>query len=178
MKVLKVLLGTIVGLIVLVVGFTIFMESETSSTDSVPTTPAIIENWTVEQTTDDLTGDSITLTHTTSINKIDFEFPYDGGSDMKIIIRKEGSRKDLILRVSKGQFLSEYSRRPVEVRFDGGQVIKYNYQTPNNGDADYIFITNASAFISKLKSAKAVKIDAPFFKAGQSVFEFNVEVLK
>lgn len=42
---------------------------------------------------------------TVSINTIDFDFPYNGGSKLILTLRKRGSEVDVMVSITKGQIL-------------------------------------------------------------------------
>ncbi len=114
----------------------------------------------------------------TSTNEIEFDFPYHGGSNFDIVARKDGKETDLMLTVTKGQFISSMGDEIISMKFDNGKVEKYYYTMAADGSADVIFFSNPAKIIKKLKGAKKVKIEAMFYDAGKKVIEFDVDGLK
>lgn len=109
-------------------------------------------------------------------NVLNFGFPYEGGSTLTILVRKMDGKNEVILQVSKGQFSSAYDSS-VKMKFDNGKVLSYDFTEAADGSSDYIFLHPASSIIKKIKNAKSIKIEAPFFEQGRQVAEFNVSGL-
>ena len=114
----------------------------------------------------------------TSDNTVDFDFPYQGGSYLKITVRytkKWGT--DVYISISQGQFIcNEYEGTDyVRVRFDSGKPMKFSTNEPSDGSSDMLFLSNTKKFISLAKKAKRIRIEAPFYQAGNQVFTFTVD---
>jgi hypothetical protein len=115
---------------------------------------------------------------TESLNKVQFAFPYNGGSNLKIIFRKSPKYGyDAILRISKGQFTC-FMECKIHAKFDNAKIESYSATGARDGSADTIFIDNYNKFVSKVKKAKKLVIEADFYDVGSKQFEFNVEGLK
>ncbi|MBS0647374.1 MAG: hypothetical protein JSR97_12415 [Verrucomicrobia bacterium] len=108
-----------------------------------------------------------------STNDLEFDFPYKGGSTLSIIVRNMNKENDVMLQISKGQFGSSYSQK-VKIKFDDGKIESYSFSDAADGSSNYIFLENSKSLIAKLKAAKHLKIEAPFFQAGRQVAEFDV----
>lgn len=113
-----------------------------------------------------------------SDNIVNFDFPYQGGSDMTITVRntkKWGT--DVYISISKGQFIcNEYNgTNYVRIRFDNGTPIKFTTNEPSDGSSDLLFLTNRKKFINLAKKAKRILIEAPFYQEGNQVFTFTVD---
>jgi hypothetical protein len=81
-----------------------------------------------------------------------------------------------MLSVSKGQFQS--SAGEIAVKFDDGPVQNYTINEPADHSSDLLFIEPASKFLSKLKKAERVTIEAPFYSEGKRLIVFDVEGLR
>ncbi len=115
----------------------------------------------------------------TSINKVSFDFPYNGGSMLKITIRNMGKGNEVVLRISKGQFMTDVmGTLPIRAKFDDNTISKYTYLSATDGSVDIIFIQDADDFINKIKGANKVLIGATFFNEGEKHFEFETSGLK
>jgi hypothetical protein len=137
------------------------------------------QHWQYTDNEDQMTNQKRYFASCISSNEIDFDFPYDGGSKFTLTLRNMGKGNEIVLQVSKGQFMpgimsSEYCR----VKFDNGETVNYTYNSAADGSADIIFLDNATTFYKKLKTAKNLMIEAPFFEAGRQIINFNVEGLK
>lgn len=150
--------------------------SNTLGTDSINNTK---QNWTYQETTDEMSGDKSYFASCTSTNKLEFEFPYGGGSTFTLAIRNNKKSNNVYLSVDKGQFkTSIMNSESCRVKFDDGQPVNFSFVSSDDGSTDIIFFNSESKFISKLKKAKKVKIEAPFFNAGRQIIQFDVDGLK
>lgn len=165
----------------------IFGESSESQVEATPASSAKTEkmpepkeetasNWKYSEQKDKMTDKAIYFAQCTSLNQLNFDFPYDGGSTLTILVRKSDGKNEVILQLSKGQFNSPYNSR-VSIKFDDNGILKYEYSSAADGSSNYIFLSSANQIIQKLKTARLVKIEAPYFQGGRQVAEFNVEGL-
>ncbi|MGQ0739123.1 MAG: hypothetical protein ACT4OJ_08710 [Bacteroidota bacterium] len=134
-------------------------------------------NWDYSEEKDEMTEKVRYFASCISTNTAYFDFPYDGGSNLNLLIRKMNGRNEVILRISKGQFGSSYSST-VKIKFDEEQPKIYGFNEAADGSSDYIFLNGGPSIILKLKNSKKVKIQPPFYQEGQVVFEFNTDGLK
>lgn len=154
-------------------------SSSASASDSPKAKPKPKENWDYGESTDEMTNKDQFWTTTTSTNTIDFDFPYQGGSTFDLTVRNLGKKNEVTLSVSKGQFLTSFGfSKACMVKFDDETGTRFSYGSASDGSSDIIFFSNASKFISRLKKAKKLKIEAPFFNEGNKIIEFDVAGLK
>ncbi len=113
-----------------------------------------------------------------SANKVDFSFPYSGGSDLQIVLRKRPSDGfKILLSIYKGQF-DCFMGCQFSVKFDDGKIEKWTASSASSGSSDVIFVNGESKFLSKLKKAKQLIIEARFYNSGDKQFKFDVSNLK
>lgn len=137
------------------------------------------ELWNYSESEDKMTGEKRYFAECKSTNQINFEFPYDGGTTFTLTIRNMGKGNAVILSGDKCQFTSSYSgSETCRVKFDDADPVNYSYNMSADGSSDLIFFTYQDNFISKLKGAKKLMIEAPFYDAGKQIIEFDVEGLK
>jgi hypothetical protein len=149
-------------------------STSTTSTET-PKAEETKTNWQYSEDADKMTNEKRYFASCVSLNEIEFEFPYNGGSNFTLTLRNMGKGNEIVLQVSKGQFMpsimsSDYCR----VKFDDGETSKYTYNSSADGSGDVIFLDNTPKFLSKLKKAKKLMIEAPFFNAGRQVINFDV----
>ena len=113
-----------------------------------------------------------------SDNTIDFEFPYDGGSTGTITVRNMEKSNEVLLGISKGQFNSHSDGVIVKVRFDNKKAVTFNCSEPSDGSSDVLFIESPKKFITLLKAAKKVIVQAEFYDSGLKEMEFDVKDFK
>ena len=73
-----------------------------SATEDSPTVPN--SNWIYKEETDEMRGSKKYSAYAVSSNKVDFEFPHQGGASMAINLRKDKTGTDVMLIMDKGQF--------------------------------------------------------------------------
>lgn len=111
-------------------------------------------------------------------DQLQFKFPYQGGSVVNLFVRKRRGKNDVILQVSKGQFLTGIDGGELLVKFDDQKPVTYSYTEPADGSTTAAFITNTVGFIAKLKKAKHLIIETEFYQEGPQHMAFEVEGLK
>lgn len=138
-----------------------------------------VENWSYSNETDEMDQSKRFFAYCASTNKVDFKFPYNGGSALTVLVRNMNKKNEIILSISKGQFISSYSGdENVRFKFDEEKPITISYSSAKDGSSNFVFPENSKMIIGKLKKAKKLMIEAPFFDEGTSVFYFNIDGLK
>lgn len=148
-----------------------------SEFDSISKVIQEVDNWMYNEQSDPMSEKMIYFAKCRSNNSINFDFPYDGGSYLDITIRKMNGVNEVILSITKGQFMSPYNST-VKMKFDDGPVKSYSFNDAADGSSDYIFLNGAKGIIQNLKKAKRIKVEPDFYQEGQTVFNFDVEGLK
>lgn len=148
---------------------------------------AFSAEWHTSYKNDEMRGTAQKFVQTESDNAVDFDFPYNGGSKMAIVLRsvktelKSGQKPEslplteAVIIISKGQFsCSSYNDCHVSVKFDDGKIQKYSMTEAADGSADVIFFDNSASFIKKVKNHKRLILEADFFQAGSKQFKFDL----
>lgn len=147
------------------------IEEEIEITEEVE---EIKSTWKYQDIADEMDGTTNYVGLNTSTNQIEFEFPYDGGSTLDVIVRNIDGKNDVAIRVSKGQFMSSYQGEDyVRLKFDDGQPIKYPFNSAENGSSEIIFLHRSADVINKLKTAKKLMVELPFYDTGRKIFYFD-----
>lgn len=173
----------VIAIIVVIIIGNIFKDkpskvsASTTSDTILSEKPKAVENWQYTETTDKMTDKVNSYAINTSTNTIEFDFPYNGGSFLSMHVRNSENGNEVLLKISKGQFMSSFNNG-VKIKFDEEPVKSYGYSEPADGASDFIFLDNGPQIIKKLKTAKKIKVQPLFFQEGQTVFEFDVEGLK
>jgi len=81
--------------------------------------------------------------------------------------------EEVIVAIDRGQFWGDN----VKVRFDDEPIQTYNIGKPADNRSTYRFIQDAANFITELRNAKRVRIEAEFYDHGTRVFDFPAEGL-
>ena len=141
--------------------------------------PDLKKNWIYDETKDEMRGDSTYLATNTSTNMVELEFPYSGGTNLNIVLRKDAEHgNDVIFAVNKGQLFCTYNDCYISAKFDDGPVEKFATAEAEAGSSEVLFLANnQSGFVKKLKSAQSVMIEVQFFNHGKEQFKFDVSDL-
>lgn len=132
-------------------------------------------SWIYSNETDELTNKQTYFAAVDANELLQFQPPYDGGTTVTLTIRNRRGKDEVILGISKGQFLSNIgSNRDIKVKFDDSKVLKFGYRDPADYSSTYIFIDNANSFISKLKKSKNLIIECTFYNEGAQIVHFDV----
>jgi hypothetical protein len=137
-------------------------------------------HWKVNHPTDEMTDKAFVVASVTSINEVDFDFPYDGGSLLTMYVREKDNNTDVFFRISKGQFVcNEYSGTDViTIRFDDEAPQKFKASESSTNDSSILFVarsSDAKKIIQKCKTAKTMKVQLNFYSEGARIFNFEVE---
>jgi hypothetical protein len=108
---------------------------------------------------------------TKSLNKVRFDFPYDGDQNAVIALRTGPRGSSAIFRVEKGQILA---RQGILVVFDNEPPHRFSLREPLDGSSNAVFIADYDAFYNALTAASRVKVEVSFYQEGTHVFEFDV----
>jgi len=194
MKIIKYIVFSIVGFFVfcsilgIVLQFVIdtpySKETETlRKTSSNANTKKLKEeektNWIRSEEVDKMSGSKDVYLSNVSLNKARFNFPYNGGSSMKLIIRKWRGKTDAMIRISKGQFNTCFQGCKLLVKFSHKKKPEsYSMTTTSDHSGDVRFFRYPKALIKNLKLSKKTIIEAEFFQNGKIQFEFNTKDFK
>jgi hypothetical protein len=81
----------------------------------------------------------------------------------------------VILKLCRGQFhCVELDGCKVSVRFDSGRIQSFTGRQSSDFDNRVLFITPYDRFVTQLRKAKKLQIEADFFQEGSRVLEFDV----
>lgn len=152
-----------------------------SSTDSaqINNTP---KNWSYESSKDEMRGTKSSTAYTVSKNKVDFAFPYSGGSNLNLMVRNNAGQKDVIITISKGQFLCGLMDGcDVNFKFDDGSVQSITMIGSDSHDSDILFVKypkTTGVVIGKIANSKKLIIEPKFYQEGSKQFTFDLTGFK
>lgn len=133
--------------------------------------------WTYSSYQDAMTSKPTFIARINSENSVNFGFPYEGSQKGLLTLRKDPKHGyDAYFSIEEGQILCRsYDGCTVRVRFDENEAQNYSAIGPSDSSSTTIFIKNFDRFYAKLKNAKVVRIQVPFYQEGERVFEFQVD---
>jgi hypothetical protein len=125
-------------------------------------------------------GESTIMASIQSTNKVNLEFPYQGGSVGRLIIKKlPKGELNIMYRVSNGQInIDIIEGTNIRVKYDDEKPKTYNMSSSSDNSSDVLFFNGESNVLTKLKNSKKVVVEVPFFQNGNQQFTFNTENLK
>lgn len=145
-------------------------NAASATTSSSPSTAT----WRYSEDEDKMRNQITKYAELDSDNQLFFDFPYNGGSTGELSLRVSPKfGKDVILQVSKGQFLCSFDGCTVHVKFDNQPIVSYDAAEASDGTSNLIFIHNYVSFVQHLKHAKKVTIEAQFYQSGWQQIEFS-----
>ncbi|WP_316838721.1 hypothetical protein [Pedobacter gandavensis] len=151
-------------------------SKELSLVDTADATPEY--KWLYYDDEDKMTSKKDYYAELIANEELEFGFPYNGGSVATLILRKKRDENHVILQISKGQFIHNYSGASVKVRFGDSKANVYSISRPADHSSDVVFIDNTARFISNLKKHKKLLIEAEFYKEGSRQMAFDIEGFK
>ncbi|MEG9532522.1 hypothetical protein [Mannheimia indoligenes] len=158
---------------------TYFKKETKSESNNVEETAKA--SWEYSEQKDEMRNSSTYYAINISLNEVQFDFPYQGGSNAFITLRKDKEfGDDIIIGVSKGQFNSCIRNCKIAVKFDDEKVENYTVVGNNSFTNDTLFLSGNKSikkFADKLKTSKKVVVELDFFQRGREQFSFSIEGL-
>ncbi len=133
---------------------------------------------------DTASGKTVFTNWLISVNEINLSFPYSGSQNGILTIRNHPRfGEDIIFRIEKGQILSLDGislddNKYFLVRFDNGEVERWNYSESTSQSSDIIFIGKREEFLKKLLDSEKIYITVNLYQEGQKTFIFDVSLKK
>ncbi|MBV7482494.1 hydrogenase maturation nickel metallochaperone HypA [Bordetella sp. BOR01] len=148
-------------------------SSASSTPSKEPTVPASL--WRYSSNKDEMRGVTNRWATLTSQNALSLDFPYNGGSVLRIIVRDMPKKhgRDVILEISKGQLDCGFDGCRVPVKFDDKPIVTYTASRADGGNSEIIFIREESGFLKRIKASKSVSIEVPIWRYGAGQYRFS-----
>jgi hypothetical protein len=135
-------------------------------------------NWDYSETKDPMGRGTIYRSTVLSSNTISLSFPYEGEQRCRLSIRQHPQHgSDVYVSIEKGQLLDSDYHGGVIVRFDDDKPKSFSSASPADGSSETLFLQGGAfpTFLSRLKTAKTVKVQVPVYQAGNQICEFDVD---
>ena len=130
--------------------------------------------WTYS-TDEDSMGRERSTAYVKSTNTLSLNFPYQGSQNGTLIVRKSPQKgTNVYFSIEKGQFLCRIDECTVNVRFDTRPIQQFSASEPSDHSTTVLFIANEARFLSQMRKAKMVRIEATVYQGGSQTLEFNV----
>lgn len=138
-------------------------------------------NWKYDTSKDEMRNTTTKYASNISQNVVSFDFPYNGGSQLSIVLRKTGNDTDIMLMISKGQFLCSIRECEAAFKFDSGNIQSITMAESSSHDSDLLFVAydkTKQKLINQMKSSQKLTIELPFYQEGNRQFTFNLDGLE
>lgn len=154
---------------------------EISQPEPVVEEPEILSsNWEYDESEDEMRGETSYFASNESINTVELQFPYQGGTRLNIVLRDNAKYgEDIMFLINKGQIFCSYQDCHVNIKFDNGEVQRYETSRAEGGSSEVLFLTNnISGFVERLKKSENVTIEVNFYNHGAEQFKFDISGLE
>lgn len=138
------------------------------------------ENWQYHSKKDDMRSLETNFAYNDSLNSVDFDFPYNGGSKLILVLRKSSKNQDVMLVISKGQFICGIRECEAQFKFDDKPIKSITMSESDTHKSDTLFVAfdkTEEEIIKQLKSSKKLVIEVKFYQEGAKQFTFDVSNL-
>lgn len=123
-------------------------------------------------------GKTVSRAYVSSLNAVDFQFPYGGTQRATLTIRKHPRwGRSVYVSIDKGQFVCGYGDCDVHVRFAKGSAQRMSSSELDDHSSNVLFISNTSSFIGQARKSEKVFVEANFYQQGSRVFELDISDL-
>lgn len=135
-----------------------------------------VTRWESTEYSDPMTDETVKVLSLKSTNSALFDFPYkvEGGSYLRLVIRKRASGYDALFVVDRGQIQCHYRDCSIEVRVDGGKVQRWPGSKSTTNESNLIFINSDKKLITILGKAKSIRVGIQFYRSGLRSFDFDL----
>ncbi len=131
--------------------------------------------WEYTEDSDNMANGAVKQAAIKSSNTVTFRFPYSRAQHAVLALRKHPRHgNDVILQIEQGQFLCAYDGCQVTARFDDESAQTFRAVEPADHRTTTLFIKNYNDFVSQLRRANRLRIEANFYQEGSRVFDFDV----
>ena len=136
-------------------------------------------NWTKSESVSEMDGTRYTHYVLKSDNKVQLDFPYQGGTTGVIQLTKNNQNESTnpftsMFYVDQGMIDCGFETCYFRAKFDDGPVYDLEGTRCSNGDFGCIRIYD-SKFYNLAATAKKIKIEVTFYAQYQKVFNFNIK---
>lgn len=145
--------------------------------------PKPVPSWKYDQATDEMRGVESKFASIISDNRVQFAFPYDGGSYLDITLRKKSTEPtEVMFTISDGQYSCDTISDNcfAAVKFDNGDIQDVELGSTTDHSSDVLFIANdydVDSFVGSLRKSKKLIVELPFYQEGKKQFVFTVSSL-
>lgn len=155
-----------------------------SGANTVTSTPEnrVIEqsNWSYDRRRDEVRNRDVVTASIRSENSANLDFPYQGDNYLNLTIRKHPEYGlDVVIQVDKGQILCHSYSEPCKGMMNiDGRAERLSFVESADNDSSAVFVRYPAGLVKKMKKAKSVIIELPFYRNGNVQFKFDSKGLE
>ena len=132
--------------------------------------------WTYREVVDEMRGTTMSMAQLVSENSVDFDFPYNGGCQALIAVRKTHNNYEVAFTITNGQ-LDGVGDFRVNTKVDQGTIQEWTATEPDQGSHTLMFMTNPISFIRHFQKGDRMIFETYFYQHGRGQFIFNISGL-
>lgn len=134
--------------------------------------------WNYTENTDAMRGTSDKFASLSSEDFVRTNWPYTP-EPMRLTVRRRATDGVNVMIQINGQFVCRsYNGTKITVKFDEGPLETFGCSEAESGPNDVVFITPPTRFVTRLKTAKTMMLEAPVYELGKAQVTFKVEGLE
>jgi hypothetical protein len=153
-------------------------QPESAAATTATPAPTNGSQWSYSAQRDSM-GRTRSVARITSVNTLSFGSSSQEPQHGTLTVRRSAEwGSNILLGIERGQFLCSGHTCTLGVRFDDEPVQRFKASGPADYSTTVLFLQNERRFLSQMREAHTVRIEATFFQEGSRTLEFNVEGFK
>lgn len=139
----------------------------------------VFADWKYSNVTDQMTDESVYIATTSSLNTLNFGFPYSGVQKGILTLRVHPRHGlDMIISIERGQILCQsYQDCSVTMRLGSSKPKNQKAVGSADNSRNIIFLRNPEYILPNLSSSKKLLLELPVYQEGNVLLEFKTENL-
>lgn len=136
---------------------------------------AMAGDWKYSSSSDRMDNSIFRFASLDSTDVVQANFPYKNHRPELTVRTKNGRDLNVLLEFSGQAQRSDIYGGSLRVKFDSGAPVVWSFGMPaDGGKTGLVFIRNEQSFLSRLRKAKTVMIELPYYSEGRKTFSFDV----
>ncbi len=136
---------------------------------------AVAGDWKYQSSTDRMDNAVFRFASLFSSDVVQMGFPYKPHRPELTVRTKNGRELNVLLEFSGQVQRSGIHGGEMRVKFDSGAPMPWSFGMPaDHGKSGLIFIQNEQSFLARLRKAKTIMVELPYYSAGRQTFSFDV----
>ncbi|AHF77893.1 Phage protein [Sodalis praecaptivus] len=136
-----------------------------------------VDAWDYKETKDEMRGVREYSAYLESLNSKEFQFPYNGGSKLSIVMISQDDKitKKSGFFLTKGQFFCQQEDNcKAHAKFDNGNIIELNLRIGKD-NSNVAAVEEPRGFAESIYLSKTMIVEVPVYREGPTQFKFNLD---